>query len=213
MWPLQWPSSQAWSTARVRCESRPCTDPGARGPEGDGRALLPTLTQHVHDVPRLQAQVRGSLGGVAVLGHHLVEDRPAARCLRWRGHCRDAGTRGSGAAPSSSLPTRPSLAQPSPASPGTAAAALQGPRPPPARPPAGPPLGGGPSARCHWALGNCKETHQNGSHGRPLQREGWGRPLASDITASDGPASSSWALAPPWSLPGPSLVPGGEMPS
>lgn len=54
-------------------------------------AVCPTFTQDVHGVPRLQVQVLGSLGRVAMLGHHLVEDGPAACSLWQRGRCRASG--------------------------------------------------------------------------------------------------------------------------
>lgn len=53
----------------------------------EGAACL-TFAQDIHGVPRLQVQVLRPLGRVAVPGHHLVEDRPATRCLWRREHCR-----------------------------------------------------------------------------------------------------------------------------
>lgn len=50
-------------------------------------AACPTFTQDVHGVPRLQVQVLRPLGTVAMLGHRLVEDRPAAYSLWQRGRC------------------------------------------------------------------------------------------------------------------------------
>lgn len=80
--PSQWPSSQAWSTAGVGSLLHLRADPG-RAPPSPGSAGA-TFAQDIHSVSWLQGQILGPLGRVDMLGHHLVEDRPAAHSL-WQG--------------------------------------------------------------------------------------------------------------------------------
>lgn len=89
------------------------------GPSRRWRAArCPTFTQDVHDVPRLQVQVFRPLGRVAVLGHHLAKDRPAARTLWQRGRCRASWAPGESrglAHGQPPLPPRPTLSKAHPA--------------------------------------------------------------------------------------------------
>lgn len=105
MWPSQWPSSHAWSTVGVGSLLRLCADPG-RAPPGPGSAGS-TFTQDIHGVSWLQGQILGPLGRIDVLGHHLVEDRPAAHSLWQDEGWRVSSAPGEGpAAPAPTLLTR-----------------------------------------------------------------------------------------------------------
>lgn len=103
--PSQWPSSHAWSTVGISMSLRLCADPpsGTPGPGSAGS----TFAQDVHGVSWLQGQILGPLGGVDVLGHHLVEGRPAAHSLRQGEDWRVSSAPGEGqAAPAPTLLTR-----------------------------------------------------------------------------------------------------------